>query len=1266
MSAHYDHQAIENKWKQQWEYLDLYKTYNQTQKPLKYVLDAFPYPSGAGLHVGHAEGYTGTDILSRFYRMTGHEVLHPMGWDAFGLPAENYAIKMGVPPRENTDKAIAVFKQQIKNIGLSYDWSREIGTHQPEFYTWTQWMFSLLYKKGLAYKKEALVNWDPVDKTVLANEQVLSDGTAERSGAMVEQRKLSQWFFKITDYAERLLDDLDDLDWPESTKQMQRNWIGKSTGAVVRWQLADPQSVVFECDGVVADKKLPIRERGVALIRIKETGQFVTFQKNNENNPYYFIPGGELEPGENAFQAAEREAFEEIGLEDMELVSFLGTCDVYNNRFSKEPMRHIEHAYLFEISQQDLQKITPSELQTKNYTLQVVSEYELHKNNWPQLNWQIQQITQPNIFEIETFTTRIDTIYGATYVVLAPEHHLVDVITTPEYAKEVKAYQEKTGRKSQLQRTDLNKDKSGVWTGSFAKHPFTGQLVPVFIADYVLATYGTGAIMAVPAHDERDYEFAQTLNKSIAKNFSTNFAYQPSDAKGSERAVTVLFDIDSGLYGIQSGSLRLFSHIVVTDHSIEDSYEHLHKTLCLQGDYQEFEIGTDIKAGMTNEFKSYQVLHARLMTVSGTVADDVQWLGLVDAIKQIESIAIYKDNREATIEILKRAASKAIQLGYDTTHSIDTFNRLFPIESPEIIVPLFGEDLVADAPTVERETVRVFVRNKVDGNWLGVRLLEYDKLQTIIVGGIEKNENLFEAACRELKEEAGISGCTLVEVLDIPVLNMFYAKHKHENRVAQARAVVLEIDSPIINAEKRHAFVWIKQQDFANFLELDVDQYFWKRFNDPHHIYSQRGILIDSDEYTQMTSEDAKEQMAAYLEAKGWGKLQTTYKLRDWLVSRQRYWGSPIPIIYDKKGREHLVEESMLPVLLPEDVTFNAAGRNPLTEHANFHQQAIDQFGEGSRRETDTLDTFACSSWYYLRFCDPNNTDMFGDRTLINQWCPVDTYIIGAEHTVLHLLYARFFCKVLFDQGLIDFQEPFKKLVHPGIILAEDSRKMSKRWGNVINPDDVVTEFGADTMRMYEMFMGPFKQSKPWNTNAIKGMRKFLDRVWNVQSKVLSDTVPELEVDIHALTKKVTEDIPDFSFNTSIAEFMKFINKVEALDAVGKDQWGRFLQLLAPFAPFITEEMWQLLHRSDIDLVKGVHQSTWPEYDNDLLQSQSVVIGVQINGKRRAEITVIPDATEAQVRQQVMDLEIVHKWIEGKEFTKFVYIPGRVINIVVK
>lgn len=796
----FDHKQIEPKWQKYWDEHKTFKTdcYDDS-KPKYYCVDMFPYPSGNGLHVGHPEGYTATDIVSRMKRMQGYNVLHPMGFDSFGLPAEQFAIQTGHHPAEFTKKNIEVFKGQIKSLGFSYDWDREIATSDPEYYKWTQWIFTKLYDAGLAYVDEIPVNWCPELKAVLANEEVI-DGKSERGGYPVIRKPMRQWVLKITEYAERLLEDLDDLDWPEATKQMQRNWIGKSVGA----------NVDFRIDGT--DK----------------------------------------------------------------------------------------------------------------------------------------------IFTV--FTTRCDTLFGATYCVMAPEHSYVAEITTLEQKEAIEAYKESCASKSDLERTELNKDKTGVFTGAYAINPVNGKKIPIWISDYVLASYGTGAIMAVPAHDDRDWEFAKK-------------------------------------FGIE-------------------------------------------------------------------------------------------------------------------------------------IIP-------------------------------------------VLEGG-----NIEEAA------------------------------------------------------------------------------------------YTEDGLHINSQWLDGLGKQEAIDKMIAWLEENKCGEKKISYKLRDWLFSRQRYWGEPIPIVHMEDGTMRTVPVEELPLELPATKNFQPhdSGESPLANCEDWLEVEID--GQKGRRETNTMPQWAGSCWYYIRYIDPHNSEVICDPKLLEKWLPVDLYVGGAEHAVLHLLYSRFWHKVLYDAGVVKCKEPWQRLFHQGMILGDNNEKMSKSRGNVVNPDDIVASHGADSLRLYEMFMGPLEAALPWSTNGLDGSRKWLDRVYRLfieQDKLSDENDHSLDRVYHQTVKKVTDDFETLGFNTAISQMMIFINECYKAETVYKEYAFNFIKMLSCIAPHICEEMWQMLGHDS-----SIAYETWPTYDENMLVSETVEMGVQVNGKLRAKIQVTKDTDDEAVKEIAFEQENVKAHTEGKNIVKVIVVKNKIVNIVVK
>lgn len=801
----YKHIEIEKKWQRYWEEHKTFKTTEDDDKKNYYALDMFPYPSGQGLHVGHPEGYTATDIMARMKRMQGYNVLHPMGWDAFGLPAEQYALNTGNSPREFTKKNVNNFRRQIKSLGLSYDWDREVNTTDPAYYKWTQWIFEQLYKKGLAYEAEVPVNWSPDLGTVVANEEVI-DGKTERGGFPVIRKPMRQWVLKITAYADRLIDDLDDLDWPEAIKEQQRNWIGRSVGAAINFPVS-----------------------------------------GDENT------------------------------------------------------------------------------------------------------------------KIEVFSTRPDTIFGVAALVLAPEHELVKQLTTPEHENEVEAYIEKISHKSDLERTDLAKDKTGVFTGSYVVNPVSGEKLPIWIADYVLNSYGTGAVMVVPAHDERDHEFAQKF----------------------------------------------------------------------------------------------------------------------------------------------------------------------------------------DLPIVQ-----------------------------VIEGG-------------DVQKEA----------------------------------------------------------------------------------YTGDGVHINSDFLNGMDKDEAIDAINNWLEENGVGEKKVNYRLRDWLFSRQRYWGEPIPVIHWEDGETTLVPEDELPLYLPKatDIKPSGTGESPLANLDDW-VNVVDENGRKGRRETNTMPQWAGSSWYFLRYIDPHNNHEVADYKKLKEWLPVNLYVGGAEHAVLHLLYARFWHKFLYDLGVVPTKEPFQKLVNQGMILGSNHEKMSKSKGNVVNPDDIVEQYGADTLRLYEMFMGPLDASIPWSEEGLGGAHKFINRVWNLlidENDNLRDRVTtinnhELDKIYNETVKKVTEDYEAMHFNTAISQLMVFVNNAYKADSLPLEYVEGLVKLLSPVVPHITEELW-----SKLGHVGSIAYAKWPTYDESKLVEDVVEIVVQINGKVRQHLQVSKDASREELQALALNDERIKQELVDKEVKKVIAVPGKLVSIVV-
>lgn len=902
MSSPYTPDSFEKKWQEYWFQHKTYATPTDSGKQKMYILDMFPYPSGAGLHVGHPLGYIGTDIFSRFHRMNNYAVLHPMGWDAFGLPAENYAIKTGVHPRITTEKNIAYFTQQLKQIGFSYDWDKTINTTDPEYYKWTQWIFLKLFEKGLAYESSLPINWCPSCKTGLANEEVVKGNECERCGSIVEQRPIRQWVLKITEYAERLLNDLDGLQWPNSILELQRNWIGKSVGATFTLAIA-----------------------------------------NQEQTP--------LSTGS-------------------------------------------------------------SEL------------------------------------TIEAFTTRLDTAYGITFVTLAPEHPLAEMLTTEDNKKAMENYIFQAKSKSQLERTELAKEKTGIFTGSYAINPFTGEKIPVYVGDYVLGFYGTGAVIGVPAHDERDFDFAKKHNIPVKRVI----AKVPSVSKT---------EFESMLNDSEEEEKNIF-------HAIKD--------------------GKIIPVGK-------------------------------------EEAAQFSQERDAWIAFLEEQ------------NALDSVRE--PNEKAKKAYALW----------------QTFLKTQEGVTWIG----------------------------------------------------------EHSSLMREA--------------------------------------------------FTEDGYLVSSGYFNGMTSEDAREEMTIWLEQHEKGERTINYKLRDWIFSRQRYWGEPIPLVHCPACGVVPVPEKDLPVLLPEVEQYEptGTGESPLAAITEWVNTTCPQCHGPAKRETNTMPQWAGSCWYYLRFIDPKNKEYLAHPTLLKEWLPVDMYVGGAEHAVLHLLYARFWHKVLYDCGVVPTKEPFQSLKNQGMILGEDSQKMSKSKGNVINPDDTIKEFGADAFRLYEMFMGPFDAVKPWNTKGIAGVYRFLQKVWKLQDK-LSDQPDSKEITtlLHQTIKKATDDIKTFNYNTVVSQFMIFMNSVSDVSHFNKESFEIFLKLLSPFAPHITEELWHILGHED-----SIHLSAWPAYDPALTVEDTIEIAVQVNGKLRGSFKAARDISQETAIEEAKKIETVVKFLENTEIKKEIYIRGRLVNFVV-
>jgi len=1103
----YNPKVIEPKWQAVWEKSKIYQATEDKTKPKRYVLEYFPYPSGAAMHVGHVRNYTIGDAIARYNRMQGNNVLYPMGWDAFGLPAENYAIKTGISPQEAVARNVENFKQQLMQMGFSYDWSREINSTDPSYYKWTQWFFLLLYKKGLAYQEESLQWWCPFDKTVLANEQV-EDGRCWRCGNLVEKKALKQWFFRIIDYADRLADDLDNVNWSEAIKAMQRNWIGRSQGAEINFAV---ESDLKDLDFVFLHGfkgtnsndfwpwlKKSLQEKGAKVYApnlphttepiIEDQVNFLL--KNHKFSEKTVLVthslGGvgamkllpKLKRPINSLIMIAPPLRTEF-LDGKKREPLIKACDW---EFDFEAIKkHAKNITVLADIEDDVVPISQPQEIAENLSADFVSLIAQK----PHFNSDIEPTVLGQIIpKIKVFTTRPDTIYGATFLVLAPEHKILNKLSI---SKDVKDYIEQAERKSEIDRMETEREKTGVFTGAHAINPANNEKVPIWVADYVLPGYGTGAIMAVPAHDERDWQFAKKFKLPIIPVIMPQLDFCISYIMGQKNiSESDIKKFDGEVVGkTDAGYLKVkFPKIA------QESYEKL--------------IEEKIEAGFWNEY----------------IGDEVVF------------IFKHKNGKLERLVLNSKNESHIRKLGHAFNDQEDSEESVW--------------------------------------GWLGA--------------------------------------------------NSFYGEF---------------------------------------FLNND------------------EGKMINSGPYNNSPTAEAREKMT-----KDFGRERVNYKIRDWLISRQRYWGAPIPIIHCQKCGVVPVPEDQLPVQLPELKKFEPAGdgRGPLANVPEFVNVKCPKCGGQAERETDTMDGFACSSWYFLRFADPHNDQKAFARAKVDFWLPVDDYIGGAEHAVMHLLYARFWTKVMFDEKLIDFDEPFKTLRNQGMILAPDGRKMSKSWNNTIEPDQLIKQgYGADSIRLLELFIGPWNQAASWSVEGLGGTFRFLQRVWTLVGEFLDakDEAKghntELEVQItrlsHKAIKKVSQDMAELGFNTAIATLMETVNELYKIKSehnfsLAKSAWRDALivltQLLAPFAPHIAEELWSELGQSG-----SVHISKWPAWDETLVKEDLITLAVQVNGKVRAEILVEADIDEKAAIEAAKNDDKVAKLLAGKKIKKAIYVPGRLVSLVI-
>ncbi|OGD61068.1 leucine--tRNA ligase [Candidatus Berkelbacteria bacterium RIFCSPLOWO2_01_FULL_50_28] len=936
----YNHKDIEHRWRPKFDAAKLSTCDLSSGEPF-YCLDMFPYPSGDGLHVGHWRGYTLSDFYVRYWSLKGKNVLHPMGFDAFGLPAENAAIKSKTHPKKFTDRAIETFKTQLNALGALYDWKKQVNTSSPDYYRWTQWLFLQFFKHGLAEKRQALVNWCPKDQTVLANEQVVG-GCCERCGSKVTKKSLSQWYLKITDFTESLLSGLDTLDWPEHVKALQRNWIGRSDGATVKF--------------------------------------------------------------------------------------------------------HTEHG------------------------------------------------------PIEVFTTRLDTIYGVSAILLAPEHSLVEKLTKAAQEKTVQSYLQETLSKSDLDRQMEDQTKTGVFTGSTAIHPFSKQELPIWVADYVLPSYGTGAVMLVPAHDKRDHEFATAHNLPILSVIEPEFI----------------------------------------------------------------------------------------------------------------------DNKEPS-------------------------------------------NVREDLPFVERDGIVAIVKHWSEDKYLG---LKWKKVAwgTWITGGIEKGQSPEEAATSEILEEVGYNKLRLVKNLG-RLHSKFYHGPKSENRSLHGHCLYFELTSDEmaqISDEEvgKHEPIWLSKGEVEQFMTADAHKWAWRQLQDDPALYEGSGYLTNSGRYDGLSSDLAAKKIADDLAIRGIGGQTVSYHLRDWLVSRQRYWGCPIPIVYDPKGYPHAVKDEYLPLLLPTDVDFQPGGESPIARSKEYAKRAEKFYSKGWHFDTDTLDTFVDSSWYYLRYLSPRDDQQAFDKSRVKKWLPVDLYIGGIEHAVLHLLYSRFVFQFLSKFGYVDVKtnEPFKKLFNIGMVTLHGA-KMSKSKGNVISPDPLIDAYGTDALRGYELFLGPVENDAEWSGNGINGIHRFLIKLEKLSTLVHPTAIESQRQRFDEYLDTINKMIQDFRLNTVISEGMKLINTLGS-KVIDAEVWRRFLVTISPMYPYLSQE----LYASSSQKGLIIEQEKWPEKFHVAHKVQ--VIKVLFNQKFVGSLEADKSFSETNILELISHSPAIAAKINKGKFSRTIYKPGELINLI--
>ena len=1395
----YNHKKVEKYWQKKWKDEKLYKTGDKQDKPKYYILDMFPYPSGDGLHVGHPKGYIATDILARMKMMQGYNVLHPMGWDAFGLPAENYAIKNKVHPKIATEKNIKIFKNQLEKLGFTYDWDKEINTTDPKFYRWTQWIFLQMFKKGLAYESYEPINWCPGCQTGLANED-LEDGKCERCGSEIEQKPMRQWVLKITDYADRMLKDLDKLsDWENSIKEMQKNWIGRSEGASVKFNirskklqfnkiyLATGNKSKIErfkklCNKIYPDIKV---EQVPKIIDVEETKDSavenavdkIAVYKNKYDCPVIagdtavFFNNEEFNPTHVKRICLKNK--QEKNLTQDEISEMM--VEFYKNIARKnggEKEFYYEDGWALLMPNGTIKKtsykreyvLTTKEIGERKIYFPMCSLYyskttgkrsaeQLDDDYFEEFNCQIEAINYLFEDKIEVFTTRPDTLFGCTYMVVSPEYKIIknNKSQITNY-KEVEKYIESAKMKSEIDRADDTKEKTGVeLKGIKAINPANKEGIPIFVADYVLSGYGTGAIMAVPAHDERDFEFAKKYNLEIRQVVAPHFIdYNNPHIKGKEvisRKVVhcvikhwkkdeiIILDwkkqpwktfitggirkeedmIDAAIREIKEETgyknIKFIKKIGWEFHSeFFASHKNINRYACCQGLYFELENG-DQNEISEEEKNKHKVVWTNFNKVKEKLTSDdikIMWDKLQDGETAFTGEGV-NINSDFPDEVLGNTDKKKVNCIIIHGSSFNDKEKLAqgasPINKrnwiPIIKMKLEKRGIETDTPLMPKnwepnynDWKKEFEKLKINENsilighsaggaflvrWLGETKRKIKKL--ILVAPAWSSETIPEDEPKFLWNfyEFGIDKKIKERVNEIII---FVSNDERDTIKKSVEVYSKKLNITPIVLNSRGHFCVSGNSINKEFFELSEEILKVKCFD-------SEGINTSSDFLNGLKTNEAKEKMIKWLEKNEVGKKSINYKLKDWVFSRQRYWGEPIPIIHCKKCGAVAVPEKDLPVKLPEVKNYepSGTGESPLVNIKKWVNTKCPKCNEPAKRETNTMPQWAGSSWYYLRYIDPKNDEVLVNKEKEKYWSPIDFYVGGAEHATRHLIYARFWHKFLYDIGVVNYEEPFKKLRHVGLIMAEDGRKMSKRWGNVINPDEIVEKYGADSMRVYEMFMGPFSQPCAWNTNGLIGARKFINKIYEYFEKnkeqlkkgnEMSDTTPKVKSLLHKTIKKVTEDIKEFKFNTAISQMMIFLNSFyktydydykkggaqitrETDGFLRGSDFKKFLKLLAPFAPFMAEELWLRLENK-----KSIFKQKWPEYNPELIKDEIINLAIQINGKFRGTIEVEADISEDEAKNIALENEKIIKWIENKKIIKTIFIKGRLINFIMK